>query len=236
MAVASDLTIDIRTKVIPHGARIWALFPELGRRYLSTFLEQSVVFLGLPGLMLSQGVLNDRGALRRHVAMSEAIARWYIGRSGGSFPSRNPNTYAPQPRQFTSTISHVWRFFSEIQIGDLICVPEGGQYAPVHFGEIQTAFNSALTISVPRYPREAIAVRKVRWYTSLQERRHFSATLSHLWSNRKALIEINSIAFGSEVYAAAYGDYVLVDDTRRKSPKRVFRRSRLCDSAVCARG
>ena len=55
MAVASDLTIDIRTKVIPHGARIWALFPGLGRRYLSTFLEQSVVFLDLPGLMLSQG-------------------------------------------------------------------------------------------------------------------------------------------------------------------------------------
>ena len=51
----SAFTIDLRTRVIPSNARIWALYPGLGKRYLGVFLERSVVFLDLPALSLSVG-------------------------------------------------------------------------------------------------------------------------------------------------------------------------------------
>jgi hypothetical protein len=202
------LTIDLGTKVVPQTARIWALFPGLGRRYLNFFLEHSVVFLDLPALRLTRVALADRDILRRHVAMSEAIARWYRRGGGAEFPSRNPATYDPRRADLITTLSHVRRFFTEVQVGDLVAVG-GTLYQPVYFVEVIEPFDPAFSVQVQRYGEEQIHALKVRWHRSRKERRELSPTLSRQLSNRKALTEISKIVFGPEVYSEAYGDYVV---------------------------
>jgi len=205
------LRIDLRTKVIPPNARLWALFPGLARRYLRTFIEHSVVFLDTPGIALSVPVLADFTQLRRHVAMSEAIVEYHRGARRP--PSRNPNTYELRGPRAVSTAAYVRHLFVDVQVGDIIAV--GGQmYDPVYYGEVITATDGRNTIRVPRYGDEDIPVRRVRWHPSIVERRYLSPDLSHLLSNRKALTELSKIRFGAEMFSSAYGNYIVDDESR----------------------
>lgn len=212
------ITFDLATKIIESSQTIWAVFPGVGRRFLRQFAEERVVFLDAPALNLTPAVLADDKLLRQHIAMSAAWEKFYQ-KGESNPPSRNPSTYkVPRSNSFGAMVGNIRNVFVRMQPGDLVL--SGGQslYDPILVGEVAGKFDAKLTVRYHRYGREEIPARRVRWLPVRRERRFLSQGLSHLLSNRKAVISIDDKLYGEEIYKFAYGDYVLGSGSRYVFP------------------
>lgn len=214
MPEQSVTVLDLATKVVSPNQHIWAMFPGLGRRFLSQYQDQGLIFLDMPGISLSPTVLADDRLLRKHIAMSIAWADYY--RFGGDkVPSRRPDDFSPgRGRSFNSAVGNVKNVFVRMRPGDLVLVGRQSLYDPILIGEIEGEFDPKETVRVERYGNERIPARHVRWLAVNVERRYLSQTLSLLLSNRHAVISIDKDKYGEEVYKVAYGEYVFGTDSR----------------------
>lgn len=208
---------NLATHIIPDTQSIWSVFPGQGKRYLRRFLDEKVIFLDMPGVALNATAIVNIDLLRRHVAMSNAILKWNIEGRSGSEPSRKIADYkVKKSKTESAALANVRGMFSAMKKGDLILFAGASVYDPVNIGEITADFTPTDVMSHPRYPREEIPFRSVRWIQTKVERRDLSQDLSLLLSNRRAIISIPKSLHGEEVYRIAYGDYVLGDNARYK--------------------
>jgi hypothetical protein len=210
----AEITFDLATKIIPKDQVIWAVFPGKSRRFLDQFVEQDAIFLDSPGIELRPQVLLDDDLLRKHLAMSEAIAEYRLG-SSTSLPSRDATTYpVKRGASFNAAVGNVRNMFAKMKPGDLVIMGGKSIYQPVFAGEIVTPFDAASVLQTAAYPGEKIPYRSVRWLPVRTDRRFLSERLSHLLSNRKAVITVDRTEVADEIFKLAYGDYVFGENSR----------------------
>lgn len=214
----AQVTFDLATKVIANDQTIWAVFPGRDRRFLDLFRETNSIFLDFPGIALTPQVFADDNLLRRHVGMSYAIAGYRRGIQQ-AVPGRNPLGYeVKRDGEINKAVGILRGMFVRMKVGDLVVIGGKSLYEPFIAGEIVSPFSPADTIELPYYGLERVPVRKVRWLRVNAERRILSQKLSHLLSNRTAVITIGKEEFGDEIYKLVYGDYVFGDDGRYVFP------------------
>ncbi|HWD26554.1 MAG TPA: hypothetical protein VG387_05275 [Rhizomicrobium sp.] len=211
----AEIVFDLATKVVAKDQVIWAVFPGRGRRMLDVFIASNCIFLEIPGIALAPGVLSDDKLLRQHVAMSDAIYDYRVGSSSASVPSRRASTYAvKRGSSFSAAVGNVRNMYARMKPGDLVVMGGRSLYQPIYIGEVETAFAPGDVIQINQFGTDEVPVRKVRWLDVDAQRRFLSERLSHLLSNRKAIISIPKDEFGDEVYKFAYGDYIFGEDSR----------------------
>lgn len=209
-----DFVLDLDTKVVNPGQQMWAVFPGKNRRFFGQFAADRVVFLETPSLKLTPKVLEDDNLLRQHVAMSQAILNFQIGRTKNP-PSRRPGNYPViKTASFNAAVGNVRNVYERMKPGDLVLVGSSSYWAPILVGEVVGPFDPGLTVVNPAYGNEPIPARRVRWLKARQERRFLSQNLAQLLSNRKAVIGIDKQVYGEEVFKFAYGAYVFGTDSR----------------------
>jgi hypothetical protein len=203
-----QVTLDLATKIVEPAQNIWAIFPGLARRFFNEFQTQNVVFLDTPTIGLTPQALANDSVLRQSVAMSRAWRDYLLGRDS-KIPSRQPSAYEILRDPSTgAAVGNVRSLFSRAKRGDLVLVGKYDIYEPVLIGGIQSDFQPSDTIKISRYGEESIPVRKVKWLNSNTQRRFLSKDLSRRLSSRKAVVLVDKLRFGEEIFQAAYGDYV----------------------------
>jgi hypothetical protein len=146
--------------------------------------------------------------------MSEAWKAYHLGVRPEP-PSRNPRSYSVRKgRSFNAMVGNVRNVFVRMRPGDVVLVGQYSLYDRIYIGEIDGEFDPRVIVHDPRYGRESMPARRVRWLPIRTERRFLSQSLSLLLSNRKAVISIPKREFGNEVYRVAYGDYVFGSNSR----------------------
>lgn len=209
-----EVTIDLRTAIIPQGQQIWSVFPGSYRRFLPFFIEESCVFLDFPAINLTSAVLSKDKLLRQHIVMSQQWAS-YLRSHDKSPPSRDPMSFSLEDGEsLNSAAGNVKTLFSRVKPRDLILVGRQSIYDPILIGEVQTPFNPDHLITIPKFEGEQTPYREVKWLPVKTERRFLPQKLSRLLSNRKAIIHIDKKEFGEDVYKYAYGDYVYGENSR----------------------
>lgn len=213
-----DITFDLATKFIEKGQVIWAVFPGRGRRFLDAFVVSRAIFLETPGIKLTARALEDDDLLRKHVAMSNAVASYRAG-AVDKPPSRNPNAYeAKRNASFNSAVGNVRNMFAKMKPGDLVIMGGKSLYRPVIAGEVTAPFDPTDVIESDFYDGEGLPFRRMKWFPVREERRYLSERLSHLLSNRHAVISLSKEEFADEIYTMAYGDFVFGEDSRYVFP------------------
>jgi hypothetical protein len=178
---------------------------------LNIFLGNDVIFLETPAIKLTPNVLKDVAAVRQRTRMSIAIAD-YIRMGGPKVPSRVPSSYSDAKLEDgpeKTLASNVRKMFGRMKIGDLVVVP-GQTFAPVHFGEIISDFDSADTISIERYPGEHIPVRRVRWLNQVP-RAMVPYDLQMYLSKPPAAQMVPRMLHTEEFFRLAYPSFVLAE-------------------------
>jgi hypothetical protein len=218
------VVLDLATKVIDPDQQLWALFPGKNRRYTELFLARKIAFLELPGVNLRPALLVPAAdeVLRRHLALSAAIADYYRG--GPAPASRNANAYQPDYSQAAhAAVGNTRAMYQRVSAGDLVIMADRSWYDPVHIGEVTSNFEPGDVISLPDvFGDEDIPVRKIKWLPVSEQRRQLPERLSQLLSNRKAIIRLPAEEFSHAIYTLAYGDYVLKDEARYVFPSPTY--------------
>lgn len=205
------MKIDIKTKIIPPGHRIWALHAGQDRRFQEDFRLNSAVFLDIPGFSAATDTFSDVTAVRQHLRMSKKVAN-YVRRQAAAnppaVPSRDPKSYSNSAGKpgFNSHVGNIITLYSEVSVGDLILVPLGDQYDPVLFGEVLRPFTPRDLITIKRYPREKIPFRAVRWLPLKIQKRDLSEEISRRLENPHAISMLHS-KYSHDIYKLAYKTY-----------------------------
>jgi hypothetical protein len=130
----ASYTIDLRTRIVPEGLRIWRLFPGKDYSFLPDFQRLSAVFLDFPGIPLPDGPVSESlPDLAERIMVSRAVAEWAWKRERASVgerdnylpPSRNPADYVEErrPRNLAADKGAIAGLFGRPAKGDLVVVP-----------------------------------------------------------------------------------------------------------------
>ncbi|MGK6323462.1 hypothetical protein ACMGDM_10260 [Sphingomonas sp. DT-51] len=155
--------IDIVTRVVEDGERIYVVQPGRDYRLYDQFLDRSSVFLDFPDLSLDFRKLPQRQALREEIVKSIAVREWLDRRSIGPSPSRHAGDYSTKThgRRLGRYAGAIEALYYTLQPGTLIVVPGRGFDDQVLFGELvgpptYVAWKSC-------YDGERLPVRRVNW-------------------------------------------------------------------------
>ena len=190
--------IDIRTAVVRQGQTFWAMHAGGGRKFATYFREESLLFLELAGVTLSEQILGDIERLRQHVRMGERIAGYHDARNAGvdaEEPSRDPSQYRSGPGRsdtgLNARVGNVHTLFVRVKKGDLVFVPITiGGVSYVLAGEVLEDFNPQTRARLDLYTGEFVPARRVKWIGQPIVRREIGDELSLRLSNRHAIIAI----------------------------------------------
>lgn len=165
--------IDIKTRFIPNGQRVYIIFPGEGYRFYSDMKSKSAIFLDIPGFQLPEiadkETANYADFIQR-LTMSERIKAWHLH---GKEPDKQPERILEKVTNYKKTQKKVQlsglirNFYYGLRKGDIIIVPSKKDEDDVLFGEVTDDIFSSY-IEVARYSEEKIPIRKVRWIKSVK--------------------------------------------------------------------
>lgn len=227
-----EISIDLRAKVIDSEQKIWIVFPGTGRRFLTQFMRQNIMFLDLPGTQFTaENALLPMSAYRRksvkdivrsnitfsHV-LSRAIIEDEIGYATQTI-DRELGNYVYRPEElgnkYNVMVGSAAKFFIGMKKGDLVLIPgKGGAFSNVHIAEISSDFDPADRTFLPKYRREPIQLRRIRVLPQTATRRDFSDSVYKKLSRPPAVQWITLEDDLKSVYDIAYGNYVFGDSSR----------------------
>ncbi|MET3760701.1 hypothetical protein [Sphingomonas sp. UYEF23] len=200
-------------KLLRSDVKIWLVYAGYNRRFLDDFASNNRVFLNLPGFDASPASLTDAVLMRRHLAMSDAVAEYVRGHSPAP-PSRLPLSYSPNPyagdtpdaRRFSAELGNIERLFKTAKIGDLIMSPGHGQYDPFLVGEIISNWSKSDDLIVPDLLGETVPTRRIRWLNVVATRRDFSPKTARRLTNRHA-ITLVADRYYANIFDTVYPSY-----------------------------
>lgn len=207
-------------RLIRDDVAVWLVYAGRGRRFFELFRDTRSVFLSLPGFNANENVFQSEEALRRHLAMSDAIGRWVSGASNTP-PSRNPATYNPYPyisgtseaKSFAAELGNIDRLFKEAKVGDLILSPSLGHYDPYLIGEITQKWSKEDDREIPLLQNEIVPTRRVRWLNTALARRDFPVKVSKRLQNQHAITRVDP-DFYEDIFSLVYPNYVWGDRSK----------------------
>jgi len=200
-------------RLLREDTSVWLIYAGYERRFLDDFVVNNRVFLNIPGFDATASVLADATLLRRHLAMSDAIAEKVRGHTNIA-PPRNPAGYSPNPypantadsRRFSAEIGNIYRLYTEAKIGDMVMSPGRGQYDPFLIGEITTNWSKADDLAVPQLDNEIVPARRVKWIDAVASRRDFAPRTARRLVNRHAITLIDT-RFYQDIFDRIYPSY-----------------------------
>ena len=177
---------------------VWLVYAGYNRRFLNDFAANNRVFLNIPGFDATPQAFADRAIMRRHLAMSDAVADYIRGHAPNN-PSRNPNLYSSTPyetgttdaRKFSAELGNISQLFTQAKIGDVVMCPGNGQYDPFLVGEITRNWAKADDFAVPQLAGEFVPTRRVRWIDVAATRRDFAPRTAKRLYNRHAITQVD---------------------------------------------
>ena len=180
---------------------------------MEDFAKQSRVFLNIPGFNAAQTTFDDDTLMRRHLAMSDAVARFIRGATPNA-PSRNAQSYSPTPyiantpdsRRFGAELGNIQRLFKDAKVGDLIMSPAQGQYDPFLIGEISTKWSKSDDLAVGKLKGEEVPTRRVRWMNVALTRRDFAPRTARRLVNRHAITLLDGSVY-QDIFDTVYPNY-----------------------------
>lgn len=204
------IVVDFNTKFISPDKRVWILFPGKEYKFYGHFVEQSVVFADLPGMLVKNFDINDDTELKKWISLSEKVKSYYTGgRDEGQRPSRDPETYSRYswtgPRINTKGVVH--GLYSRAQKGDLVLVTSrGGVWGTTQIGEFIDDPSEVVYELFRGYQKERLPARRVRWTGKIDNRMVPEELFRQLTSpNAFSLVAKSYYDF---VYQRAYGNFM----------------------------
>jgi len=167
MGMATEATVDIKTRFIRDDGKVFFVFPGNGYRHYAWMKEHSAVYLDLPGFPIPDdqniAALDD---LVERIAVSDDIVEWHRkGMPADAIPDRDPATIGARRRSkrraFLGGVLH--GFFAGIKKGDVVIVPPKDFNDDVLFGEFIDEGDVCTSIPAPFQTGEKIPARRVRW-------------------------------------------------------------------------
>ncbi|WP_420417892.1 hypothetical protein [Pacificispira sp.] len=204
----TDVSSDVRVFVVHAGKQ---------KKRLKSFLDLDQIFLDLPGLRLSENVLDDADTLSRHILMSEAISDWRRSErnEGKSLPapSRTPSEYAlPNKPKDLHRVGYkrtaVHRFFNEISKGDIVIVPGSTPYEPFWAGWVAHDADVSKTLTLGDFLGDPFPAREVKWISHNTTKRQLSDSLAKQLEKSHVVTEIDLNLFADEIFTNLFGTYV----------------------------
>jgi hypothetical protein len=222
------IILDANVPILPSSNKLWAVFPGEDRQFYRYFVENSVVFLDLPGAQLNADVLESDDLLRRNLALARRISAWHFDPENNNNPSRDIRVIDPLTgRSAVNQITNIRLMFKEMKVGDLVLFAGPSFYDKVWVGVIKSVFDPEDRIEIREYRGETIPFRKVKWLTTKIERRELPQVLSQLLSNRRAVIQIDKQIWGDFIYSFSYENFVSDTDSRYVFHGRTYRKNAL---------
>ena len=203
----TELRIPIKT--ITKNLVIWRVFPGQGIRQLNRMLDESKVYLEMPGLNLNHRSVTDIFNIRQHTRMARALYDYHNGESPNP-PSRNPSTYSGEvskDKTLTSQFGNVKNLFSKAKTGDLVVVTGAG--SDVSIGEISSDFDPTKTIQLNNrdLSYDTVQYREVRWLQKSVPRSKMPAELVKRIANRHAVSRMLRDKSAEYIFDFAYPSY-----------------------------
>lgn len=161
------IKFDPSMRFIPDNTKCFILFPGRSYVFYDDIRNSNRIFMDFPGFPLS-GIENSNFIIdwEARVAVSDRIRRWY---SEGENPTVLPPKTVSELGEFRSTRRRklfsglMDVFFNGISKGDVILVPPPDQNGEVLFGEILDDPGEIVEHHHPRYAKEIVPARRVRW-------------------------------------------------------------------------
>ncbi len=203
------IKVDIHTKRISSTTRIYVVRPGPKYRYFDQFIDNSFVGPDLPGLDLPEfNALDDIPDLTERLARSIDIKKHALSGEDGSWKLGELDEYTEVTgkKAFGQYMRLVRGYFGQIKSGDLVIVPPANFRSYAQIGEVVSAANDPVSLTVPRYPEYPLSGRRVKWLASLQRSKLPANTLDAL-QKPSALLLLELGAYPN-IFRRAYGSYV----------------------------
>lgn len=200
-------------RLLRPDAKIWLVYAGYNRRFLDAFATNNRVFLSLPGFDASPVAFENETEMRRHLAMSDAVARYIRGHTANA-PSRNVAGYSPTPyvgntpeaRRFGAELGNIDRLFRQMKIGDIVMSPAANQYDPFLIGEVRTRWSKADDLAIDKLEGEIVPTRRVRWLNVALTKRDFAPRTAKRLVNRHAITLIDERLY-DDILDRVYPNY-----------------------------
>lgn|GEM_PF-2607743 len=204
----SVLHVKLGVEVITEAKKIWLVHAGHQRRLLDDFEENRRIFLELPGIGLTEKILNDDQSLRQRIRYAEAL-RSAGGLTSGQSTIRIGDFDGAADRAISQAVRTVRHMFRDMQVGDLIVVPTGGAYSPVRFGEITSDFSPDDRIRIDLYSFADVPARRVKWLERDRLKKDMPTDLVDLLEKPPAVSQIHRSDRTEKFFGYAYESYIM---------------------------
>jgi hypothetical protein len=208
------------TKFLREDVNVWLVYSGNRRRFFEDFIENSAVFLDLPGFSANAHTFENEENLRRHVRMADAIREYHRGHTSTP-PSRRVGSYSglaasskdPQGRSFNAEVGNAQRMYVEAKAGDVILSPPMGHYDPFLIGMISEEWNPDQIAYARAYGEDALPSRPVKWESLSVSRRQFPDDVAKPLQNPHAISLVDrSLYF--EIFMSSFPSFVWGDTSK----------------------
>lgn len=206
--------VRLSDRVIPTNHNVWVIHPGPRYRFLSDFLENSRVYLDLPGFQPPEDWEKaDDVTIKAQLRRAVRFASYYRSPAPrGGEPSREIEDYRVKGNRPFRLYSTARRFFDEIPKGDLVLMPSHGYFDSIRFGEFSEPPNLTRTASIPGYGRGmSVQSRSVEWLAEVDRKVDLDPDLVYLLQHKPQALIVLPSNLKSGVYDVAYRNYVIAD-------------------------
>ncbi len=202
----ANIKVDLNSKVILPGQKIWIVHSGRNRSHIETFEGEGVIFLEFPGLELRPDILADDNLLRQRIRQSIAIkANKGLVREDGS-PIRVSDFATAADTDVAVHLRTVKHLSMRMSAGDLVIVPGRGAGGAVLFGEVAGSFFPQQAINADGMPYALTPVRRVNWLAK-RSKLELPAHLVRYFEKPPAIAEVGRERFSEGFFDFAYNAY-----------------------------
>jgi hypothetical protein len=205
------INVDIHTKLVSEGTRIFVARPGPNYKFFETFVDRNFVGPDLPGLELDDFAdLSEVEDLSERVKRSVAIRRYALrGDRQMDAPSLDLRDYVdvPTSRSISQFMRIVRAYFKEMKAGDIVIVPPGNFRGLAHIGELKGAPNQTKRVRPAIYPEAPLTGRHIDWLGTMEKAKLPAQTLDAL-QKPSPLFLLAKDAWPA-IFRRAYGSYAL---------------------------
>jgi hypothetical protein len=205
------IEIDLLTKIVPEGTRVWRSFAGDGYKFLDKFIQDDVIFLDLPSLELPVAPLGESTELLpRIVAAKETIDLFALLGSEAEVNVDWRNHIDARNSIGRGLLRQsIINLFEHARAGDLVVAPTTVANGIMHVGVLEEGPAVRRFVTVERYGNTRIPARRVNWLGRIAEHKLSVPLISSLrHQNPFSLLERSLFP---EVFSVAYTNFIFGD-------------------------
>lgn len=205
------------TKFLRDDVNVWLVYSGNRRKFFEDFIENSAIFLDLPGFAANEHTFEREENLRRHIRMADAIRDYHRGRTSTP-PSRRADTYSgiavsskdPEGRSFNAEVGNAQRMFLDAKVGDVILSPPMGHYDPFLIGVVSAEWTPDQVAFARTYGEDALPARLVDWQSVSVSRRQFPDEVAKPLQNPHAISLVDRRLY-FEIFMSSFPSFIWGD-------------------------